>query len=655
MAAIGLNVRADGSLDPSRLRGLNASWIRLVAIPEYDLREYFEQCRQVGLKILLVFAKESGEDYAEYFERYGALVHAIQVGNEPDLESDSSWTMSRDELRALGLRVRKAWPKPFPLLCGGLASGHPSWLSDLDLDWCDYLAVHPYAKDSANPNDVEDQPDVQDLLEAYRPFGKPLVVTEWGWPSDEEPRASEEVWDLVSWAADTSKIEAFFYFAAHGDVGAFGLWKEDGRAKKKAKAFRDAALAAVHSSFPELAPTQDLRAYARNAAAEAGWTDPDMFVRQIQQESGFNPNAHNAVSKADGIAQIVVRWHPQMDGRTRDPYASLNYAARWMVELYTYFGSWVKALAAYNWGPGNVLGWNNQPHTLPEETRRYLDAIYGPSWRAELIRGEVRFNASELAHPQEETYDCSQESLEWALASLDLVVDGEEMENAMLIQRVMSESAGLLDATGAGLAAFVNDTWGYLGYSANHDPGTSPDWTSLSFNAVAAEAGLYPLLIGGRGWYHWSGVRGYDATRDVLLLANPANGHKGVYQEMSREQFADLGPFSMVRVLHQDILAKLEATTESPPVVEPTPKPIIEPSPVLSGSARYSIWIYELGSQKRRLYEVNQSDLPPYPDNGELLRVVRHIKVDAFTPLDAAARVMSGQGQPQPLPVPQGK
>jgi hypothetical protein len=121
----------------------------------------------------------------------------------------------------------------------------------------------------------------------------------------------------------------------------------------------------------------DLRAYARAAAVRHG-AHPDLFVKQIQQESGFNPKAYNHASGATGIAQIIPRWHPGVD--PTDPIASLDYAAKWMADLRRIYGSWRAALAAYNWGPANVAKWDGKRETLPEETRHYLDVILGDGW-----------------------------------------------------------------------------------------------------------------------------------------------------------------------------------------------------------------------------------------------------------------------------------
>ena len=105
---------------------------------------------------------------------------------------------------------------------------------------------------------------------------------------------------------------------------------------------------------------------------------PDLFERQIQQESGFDPDAFNAASGATGVAQLVHRFHPGVD--PHDPHASLEYAARWLAELRRQYGSYQRALAAYNWGPGNVSRWDGQRSSLPAETQRYLDVILGPGW-----------------------------------------------------------------------------------------------------------------------------------------------------------------------------------------------------------------------------------------------------------------------------------
>jgi hypothetical protein len=52
VASLGLNVDRSGSHDPALIRGLGATWVRIVAMAEHDLSQYFADCQEAGLKIL---------------------------------------------------------------------------------------------------------------------------------------------------------------------------------------------------------------------------------------------------------------------------------------------------------------------------------------------------------------------------------------------------------------------------------------------------------------------------------------------------------------------------------------------------------------------------------------------------------------------------
>ncbi len=106
-----------------------------------------------------------------------------------------------------------------------------------------------------------------------------------------------------------------------------------------------------------------------------------LLSRQAYQESRYNPRAHNLATDARGIMQIVPKWHPEI----ADPFnaaQAIPYAAKYLAAQYRRFGSWDKALAAYNWGPnafGNWLAgkgdnWLAAPG-LPAETRNYVAQI----------------------------------------------------------------------------------------------------------------------------------------------------------------------------------------------------------------------------------------------------------------------------------------
>jgi hypothetical protein len=104
----------------------------------------------------------------------------------------------------------------------------------------------------------------------------------------------------------------------------------------------------------------------------------------------------------------------------------------------------------------------------------------------------------------------------------------------------ISASAGLLDASGAGLVEYLNE----LGISADFNPDAS--WQEL-----LDAAGYQPMVMGGRQWCHWTAVRMGTTTAGVvgtngLWLMNPAPGWMDVGQYMWFDQYDSLGAWSAV-------------------------------------------------------------------------------------------------------------
>lgn len=130
------------------------------------------------------------------------------------------------------------------------------------------------------------------------------------------------------------------------------------------------------------------------AEQESRYGIPDgLLLRLIWQESRFNPNASNP-SGARGIAQLMpgtaIELGLQVDSSTDerlDPDTSIEAAASYLEGLYNDFGDWLVALAAYNWGPGNMKKFlARQPiktssgamvvfSAPPAETRNYVAMI----------------------------------------------------------------------------------------------------------------------------------------------------------------------------------------------------------------------------------------------------------------------------------------
>ena len=142
-------------------------------------------------------------------------------------------------------------------------------------------------------------------------------------------------------------------------------------------------------------------------------------------ESAFNPQAVSS-AKAAGMWQFMpgtgrdlqLTQNILRDDR-RDVLDSTRAALDYLQQLYSTFGDWQLALAAYNWGPGNVkhaiarnqaagLGTSYADLSMPAETRNYvpkLQAIkniianpqsYGTT--LPLIENHPFFDTVEIAH-----------------------------------------------------------------------------------------------------------------------------------------------------------------------------------------------------------------------------------------------------------------
>lgn len=120
---------------------------------------------------------------------------------------------------------------------------------------------------------------------------------------------------------------------------------------------------------------------ARQDAQQAG-IRPDIFARQMNQESGFQPFVVSSAG-AIGMAQFMPTTAAGIGLNPWNPVASLQVAARYMAnKLAFYVGDYSKALASYNAGGGAVAAAVDQYGSdwlahMSTETRGYVRNILG--------------------------------------------------------------------------------------------------------------------------------------------------------------------------------------------------------------------------------------------------------------------------------------
>ncbi|MFX0544388.1 lytic transglycosylase domain-containing protein [Roseovarius sp. S1116L3] len=100
----------------------------------------------------------------------------------------------------------------------------------------------------------------------------------------------------------------------------------------------------------------------------------DLFLRLVQQESGWRPTALSHKG-AIGLAQLMPGTAAVLRVDPHDPRQNLEGGARYLAMQYREFGSWRLALAAYNAGPGAVKKYGDVPPY--EETTNYVRVIWG--------------------------------------------------------------------------------------------------------------------------------------------------------------------------------------------------------------------------------------------------------------------------------------
>jgi hypothetical protein len=147
------------------------------------------------------------------------------------------------------------------------------------------------------------------------------------------------------------------------------------------QAHQNMSQAQTNPNLPAMVIADSQYVSVAQQAALAASISPVYFVRQINQESRFNPNAVSPAG-AEGIAQFMPSTAASLGVNPWDPTQALYGAARMMASSYHQYGDYAKALAAYNAGPGQLqsamyacgVNWLS---CMPAETQNYVYVIMG--------------------------------------------------------------------------------------------------------------------------------------------------------------------------------------------------------------------------------------------------------------------------------------
>jgi soluble lytic murein transglycosylase-like protein len=119
-------------------------------------------------------------------------------------------------------------------------------------------------------------------------------------------------------------------------------------------------------------------------SASSAFSLPDnLLANLLGTESSYKPSIisgqQTSAAGAVGIAQFMPGTASQYGVDSTDPTSAIPGAANMLSDLYNQFGNWQYAVAAYNWGSGNVSKWlaSGKTTPVPAETQNYVLKITG--------------------------------------------------------------------------------------------------------------------------------------------------------------------------------------------------------------------------------------------------------------------------------------
>lgn len=130
------------------------------------------------------------------------------------------------------------------------------------------------------------------------------------------------------------------------------------------------------------------------------WGVPSSILKAVgKAESNLNVNTPPSSAGATGFMQIMPKTFAGFGGTDiNDPSQQADVSAHLLRNLYDKYGSWEKAVAAYNWKGestkfGDDLDWKSR---LPSETSRYIENVNRYSGGALTQQGNSSTNTTHI-------------------------------------------------------------------------------------------------------------------------------------------------------------------------------------------------------------------------------------------------------------------
>lgn len=205
------------------------------------------------------------------------------------------------------------------------------------------------------------------------------------------------------------------------------------------------------------------------------------------------------------------------------------------------FTSSLRAALEGHWtGEGSVEAYllAISPNLAPLPTVDYLltseaGEATGPDWwRA--------YDPNTSMPRQAASWSCSACSLAWVERATQVNPNASEQSaiDEIGYPNNINATYGLMDGSGYQLRRVLLESYGIP---------SSQSW--LSFDTAYAYYSQTAGMMSGGAIYHWVAVRGVTSDGQ-LWIANSAPGYCGVYDTLSRDQFAQWGPWSCVWLDH---------------------------------------------------------------------------------------------------------